>query len=136
MDSPVGGASAAGDYRQRFGRQAIDPFIRGQRRAGFGVGAERRPVALLFDLLVGNRALHYEDERLQLALFGLVPKLQEIVAIFIGEYRVVQMDARQSGDRAQQNVLDAWLRGGSNRNRIAVAAKAGGDPENVNVRDG
>src|ERR1700683_5271278 len=136
MDSPVRGASAAGDYGQRFGRQAIYPFIRGDRLAGLGVGAERRPVSLLFDLLVGNRAFHYQDERLQLALFGLVPKLQEIVAIFIGEYRVVQMDARQSGDRAQQNVFNAWLRGGSNGNGIAVAAKTGGDPENMNIRDG
>ena len=136
MDSAIGGAGSASHHSQRFGREAIDPFIRGDGLAGLRIGAERRPVAFLLDFLIGNRAFHDQDERFQLALLGLVPKLQEIIAVFIGENGVVQMNAGQSGDRAQQDVLDAGLRGGCDGNGVTVTTKSGGDPQNMNIWDG
>ncbi len=46
------------------------------------------------------------------------------------------MDLGQTRDRAQQNILDAWLFRRGDGNAVAIATEAGGDPENVNVRDG
>ena len=71
-----------------------------------------------------------------LPFLGVIEKLHEVVANFIGEHGIVQMNFGQAGDRAQQNIFNAGLRGRGDRDRIAVTAKAGGNPENVNVFNG
>ena len=121
---------------QGLGRQAIDPLAGGDRLAGLRIGAERGPVAFLLDLLVGNRALDDQHEGIELALLGLVPEFQEVVAVLVGEDRIVQMDLRQAGDCAQQNVFDAGLSGRGNGDRVSITAQAGRDPENVDLGDG
>ena len=45
------------------------------------------------------------------------------------------MDFRQAGNRAEQNIFNAWLRGGRDGNRISVATQTGSNPENVNFFD-
>ena len=54
----------------------------------------------------------------------------------VGEHRIVQVDLGQAGDGAQQHIFDAGLRCRGDRNRIAVTAQAGRDPEDVDLRDG
>jgi len=95
---------------------------------GFGVGSERRPVTFLFNVFVGNGTLDHQYERIDLAALGHVPVFHEVVADFGGEDGIVQMNFRQPGDRAEEDVLNARLRGGGNRYRIPVATQAGGDP--------
>ncbi len=48
----------------------------------------------------------------------------------------MQVDLGQPGDGPQDDVLDARLGGGGDRDRIAVAAQPGRDPEDVNLLDG
>ena len=62
--------------------------------------------------------------------------LHEIVADFVGQHGVVEMDLRQPGDGAEQHVLDAGLGGGGDGDGVAVASQAGGDPQDVDVGDG
>ena len=64
-----------------------------------------------------------------------VPILHEVVAHFVGEDRIVQVDLGQAGDGAQHDVLDAGLHGGGDGDRISVAAKTGGHPYDVNLGD-
>ena len=97
---------------------------------------ERGPVAFALDLLVGDRALDDQHERVEPALLGLVPGLHELVAVLVGQHRVVQVDLGQPGDRSQDHVLDARLGGGGDRDRVAVAAQPGRDPEDVHLLDG
>jgi hypothetical protein len=54
--------------------------------------------------------------------------LHEIVADFVGKYRVVQVHLRESRDSSHDNFLDAWLTGGGDRDGIAIAAQTGCDP--------
>ena len=136
MDAAVGRAGADRDDGQRLGRQPVDPVAGGDRLAGLLVGAERGPVALFLDLLVGDRAFDDQDERVEPALLGLVPELHELVAVLVGEHGVVQVDLGQPGNRPQDDVFDAGLRGGGDRDRVAVAAQPGRDPEDVHLLDG
>src|SRR5580698_6136454 len=41
------------------------------------------------------------------------------------------MHLRQAGNRTENDILDAWLSSRGNRYRIAVAAEARGDPDDV-----
>ena len=100
------------------------------------VRAQGRPVALGLDLLVGDRALDDQDERIEASFLGLIPELHELVAVLVGEHRVVEVDLGQPGNRPHQHVLDAGLRGGGDRHRVAVTAQAGRDPQDVEFLDG
>ena len=62
--------------------------------------------------------------------------LHEIVAVFIGQHGIVQVDFGEPRDGSQNNVFDAGLGGGGDRNGIAVAAQAGGDPKDMNFGTG
>ena len=116
-------------------REPVDPLGRRDRLAGRLVGADRRPVALALDLLVGDRALDDEHERVEPPFGRVMKELEELVAVLVGEHGVVQVDLRQPGNGAQDDVLDARLRGGGDRHRVAVAAQAGRDPEDVDLGD-
>ena len=63
VDAAVGGAGAGRDDGPGLGGQAVDPVAGRDRLAGLLVGAQGRPVALVLDLLVGDRALDDQDER-------------------------------------------------------------------------
>ena len=100
-------------------------------RLALGVDAEAAPVALAVDLLVGDRALDDEHERIELAARGGVPGAQIVVAHVVGEQRVVERDAGLPGDGAAQQLLEARARRGRQRDRLAVAAEAAREPEHV-----
>jgi hypothetical protein len=56
------------------------------------------------------------SERLQVAGCRHVPKLQEVIAVFIRQNRIVQMNFGQSRDGAENDILDARLGGGGDGN--------------------
>ena len=66
----------------------------------------------------------------------LAERLEELLAAERRrEHLVVQVDLGQAGDRAEQHVLDARLAGRRDRDRVAVAAHALRDPEDVDLLD-
>ena len=100
------------------------------------IGSQRRPVAFLLDLLVGDGAFHDQHEWIQPSCLGLVPELQEVVAVFVGEYRIVQVNLGQAGNRAQQDVFNAGLGGRGNGDRISITSQTRCDPHNVQLSHG
>ena len=110
VDAAVGGAGAGGDDRQRLGREAIDPFAGGDGLAGFWDRCPARPSSprvLIFSL--GIEPSMTSTNGSSSPSLGLVPVLHEVVADFVGEHRVVQVDLGQAGDGAQDDILDARL---------------------------
>ena len=56
--------------------------------------------------------------------------------ILVGEHGIVQVHFGKAGDGAQHHIFDARLRGGGDRDRVAIAAQPGGDPEDVDFGTG
>src|SRR5690606_11509802 len=97
----------------------------------------RRPIPLAVDLLVGDRPLHDEDERLQFAAGRRAERGQEVLAAERRrEHLVVQVHLGQARYDAVDDVFDARLGRRRDRHGVAVAAHALGDPQNVDLVDG
>ena len=92
-----------------FGRQAVNPLVGGDGLTGLRIRSETRPVAFLLDLLVRDRAFDHQHERIELALFRLIPEFQEVISVFVGQDGIVQVHFGKSGNGSQQNVFDAGL---------------------------
>src|ERR1700683_4890944 len=135
MDSTIGRTGPDRHYRQSLRRQTVDPLGRWDRLAGFEVGSQRRPIALALDPFVRDGTLHNQNKRIQLAFLCPVPILHEVVAIFIGQDGIVQMDFGKPRYGPQKNVLNARLGSGGDRDGITIAAQTGGDPKDMNFRD-
>src|SRR5580704_4389874 len=136
MDSAVGRARAGRDHRPRLGRETVDPLASRDRLAGGAVRAHRSPVALVLVGLVGNRPFDHENKRTpEASFFAQVKRLEEFVAVLIGEKRIVEPDLRNTGHRAREQVFDTRLGSASHRDRVAVASKPGGDPEDIDLLD-
>ena len=104
-----------------------------------GIVTEAAPVALVLDLLVGDRAFDDEDERFQLAAVGFAEPLEEVVlaagrATLEVDQRPMHRDLRKSGERTECDLLDARLGRGSQRDGVPVATEAGVDPQDVDER--
>src|ERR1700722_8164386 len=121
MDPAIGRARAARDHCQRPWGETIDPLAGGDRLPGRNVGSHRRPVPLLLDGLVRDRALDHENEGVELTVGGRVPRLDELLAVLECEDRVVEVDLGQTGNRSEEDVLDAGLGGCGDRYRITIA---------------
>ena len=138
VDAAVGGAGADGDDGPGLRREPVDPPVERDRLAGGLVVAERRPVALAVDLLVRDRALDHEHERERQPRRAR-PRRNGVrnssPPSVVGEHLVVQVDLRQPGDGAEQDVLDARLPGRRHRDRVTVAAHPLRDPEDVDLLD-
>jgi hypothetical protein len=107
------------------------------RLAGLRVVPEAGEVTLFEDVLVGDRALHHEHERIELAAIGHVEPLDEVVsALFRAalevDERPVNGDLGQPGESTQGDLLDARLRRGGERNGVSVATQATLHPQDVN----
>ena len=127
----VGRAGADGDERRGLRREPVDPLVDGDRLPVDRVDAEPGPVALAAAPLVADRALDDEQERVEQAVLRVVPGLQEVGAVLVGEHRVVQDHARAVGDDAAEQVLEARRGRARHRDRLAVAAEAGRHPQDV-----
>jgi hypothetical protein len=125
VDAAVGGAGPDRDDRGGLGRQPVEPFTGGHRLAGGRVVAEPAPVALVFDLLVGDGSFDDEYEGLQFTAIGFEEPLEEVVrapvwSAFEVDQGPVHGDLREAGKSSQCDLLHAGLGGGSQRHRIAV----------------
>src|SRR5919198_2535315 len=136
VNAAVSSAGPGADNGERFGRKPVDPLASSDRLAGVVVGALRGPVAFILDLFVWDRAFDYENERVEFAALGLVEVLHEIIAHLVGEHRVVQVHLRQARDGSHDYVFNAWLLGVGHGDGITVAAKASGDPDDVDFVNG
>jgi hypothetical protein len=115
------------------GRQAVDPGAGRDRLTGLRIEAEAGPAPLAGERLVGDGSFDDEDERIDLPVGGAAQDRQELVAVLVGEHGVVQEDPRHAGQRAQDQILDTGLGGGGHRDGIAIAAEAGGHPDDVHL---
>ena len=118
------------------GRQPVEPLAGGHRLAGRRVVAEPAPVALVVQLLVGDRPLDDQHERLELAAVGLEEPLEEVVgaagrAALEVDQRPVHGDLGQARQGAERDLLDAGLGRGGQRDGVAVTAESGVDPQDV-----
>ena len=136
VDAAVGRAGADRDDGGGLGGEPVEPLAGGHRLAGRRVVAEPAPVALVVQLLVGDRALDHQHERLELAAVGLEEPLEEVVgaagrAALEVDQRPVHRHLRQPGKGAEGDLLDAGLGGRGQRDGVTVAAEPGVDPQHV-----
>ena len=130
-DPAVGGARAEREHGRGPGREPVDPRV-GRGSAGRSRGRRRsRPVALAVDLLVGDRALEHEDERIELAGGGAIPRAHELLAGLVGEHRVERITGGIPGRQPRSRSSRLGLRGRGHRDRVAVAAEPAGQPQHV-----
>jgi hypothetical protein len=90
-------------------------------------------------ILVGDRSLDHEHERLELAPIGLEEPLKEVVgaagrAALEVDQRPVHGHLGQTGKRAERDLLDAGLGSRGQRDRVPVTTEASVDPEHMNQR--
>src|SRR6266487_2895889 len=112
MYAPVGSAGADSHHHQGLGCQTINPLVACNGLTGSRVSAQGCPIALTFDLFVGNRTFHYENKGVQLTSLGFVPPCHKTLATLLkGEYGVMKMNFGESVDVPQQYILNAWLGG-------------------------
>ena len=128
MNAAVGGAGSAGDDGESLGSEAVDPLAGGDGLAGVGISSQTCPVAFLLDLLVGDGSLDNKHERVKPARLRLVPELHEVVAVFVGEDGIMQVNLGQAGNCTEQDIFNARLRGRGNGDRISIATQTGCDP--------
>ena len=117
----------------------MEPLAGGYRLAGGRIVAEPAPIALVFDLLVRDGSFDDEHEGFQFAAIGLEEPLEEIVCSSRGsafeiDQRPVDGDFGKSGKRAERDLLDTGLGGGSQRHRITVTTQTCVDPQNMDQR--
>ncbi len=112
-------------------REPVDPRAGGDRLARVRVDAHRRPVAIAADLLVGDRALEHEDERLEPAGGRVEPRAHELLPGLVGEQRVVDDHRRRAREAAPDQVLEARVARRRHRDRVAVAAEPARQPQHV-----
>src|SRR5271167_4292778 len=60
---------------------------------------------------------------------------QEIVAVLIGEERIVQSHFWNPRKGSENQIFDAGLRRCGHRDGVAIAAEPGCDPEHIHLRD-
>ncbi len=96
-----------------------------------------KPAQYPFSLLclVRDRTFDHQDERLEQSVGRPMERSQKVFAGLESQHRVVQRHPGQSGDRPQQNIFQAGLRGRRDGNRIAIAPQSGRDPQNLDGRD-
>src|SRR3954452_1221144 len=137
VDAAVRGARPDRDHAPRLRGEPVEPPVQREGLARRLVVAERGPVALAVDVLVGDRALDDEHERrVELAARRLAERREELLAAERRrQHLVVEMHLRDPRDRAEQDVLDARLARGGDRDRVAVAAHPLRDPQDVDLLD-
>ncbi len=120
VDAAVSGARPHRHHRGRLGGEAIQPFAGGHWLAGCRIVTEPAPVSLVLDLLVRDGPLDDQHERFQFASVRFEEPFEEVVgapvrsALEVDQWPV-DGDPGQAGERAESDLLDAGLSGGSQR---------------------
>ena len=117
-------------------REPIDPVARRDRLARARVGAEARKAALLVE---SSRSGSSPRRPARTGAATRPARLARTARgtrspVSYASSGMVQVDLGQAGQRAEQDVFDARLRRGRDRDGVAVAAQAGGDPQHVHLR--
>ena len=130
-DAAVGGARPDRDDRGGLRREAINPLVRGDRLARVRVVAHGGEVAVAGELLVRQRALEDQHERVELAGLGVPPGLHELAALLEREHGVVDDHARHARDGAGDDVLERGIGGRGHADRVPVATESRRHPDHV-----
>ena len=130
-DATVGGAGPQREHGRRARRELVDPAARRDRLSVQGVDAERGPVPVARQILIGDRPLQHEDERMALAPHGIPERGDELVSGLKREHRVVEDDPGCAGGRSDKQLLKARIRRRRHRHRVPVAPETAGQPEDM-----
>ena len=130
-DAAVGGARPDRDHGRGLRREPVDPFVGRDRLAVLRVDADPGPVPVAVDLLVRDGALEDQDERVELAGLGVVPGLEELGPVLVGEHRRVDDHAGHAGDDPEDDVLERRVRRRGHRHGVPVTALARGHPDHM-----
>jgi hypothetical protein len=65
-----------------------------------------------------------------------VEAAEEVVAVLHCQHRIVEPDLGNPRYGAEEQIFDAWLSGGGERDAFAFAAQSRCQPENVNLFEG
>ena len=130
-DAAVGRARPDRDDGGCLVREPVDPLVRRDRLAVLRVHAEAGEVSLPVDLLVRDRALDDQDERIELALLRVVPGLDELLADLVGDHLVVDHHPGHAGDDPLHDVLEARIGRRGHGDRIALARQSRRHPQHV-----
>jgi hypothetical protein len=88
-------------------------------------------VAFAVDLLVRDRTLDDQNERVELAGLGVVPGLHELRADLVREHRGVRHHLRHTRDRARDDVLETRIDRRGHGDRVAVTPETRRHPDDV-----
>src|SRR5450755_588993 len=130
-DAAIGGAGADRDDCGGLRREPVHPLVHRDRLPVLRIHGEAGPVALTVYLLVAERALDHQHERIQLALLGVEPRLRVLVAHRVVDHLVVDDHLGHARDGLQDDVLEALVRRRGHRHRVPLAAEARGHPQDV-----
>src|SRR6478672_2340474 len=123
MDATVSSAGACRDHGPSMGSEAINPFAGCDGLACRIVGPQRCPVAFVLIVLVWNRALYDQNERVNTALGSQVKARQKFITVLKGKKWIQQSDLWDPWQYSVQEILDARLRGRGHCYGVPVAAK-------------
>lgn len=96
-----------------------------------GFLALRGPIAFQLVRSVRDRAFYHENEGVDFATGGAVKTVDELIAHLVGEDRIVDTQGRHARQRPGAQILDCGLRRGCQSDRLAIAAEAGRQPQDV-----
>ena len=130
-DAAIRGARSQRDNRRCLRSQPVDPLVRGDRLSVRGVDSHACEVALAVDLLVRQRSLDDEDERIELAGLCVIPGLHELGTVLIREHRGMRDHLRHTGDCARDDVLEGRVDCRRHGNRVTIAAQTRRHPDDV-----
>jgi hypothetical protein len=123
-------------YRQNgpsFRRRLVDPIAAGDWLTGPSVRAKRRPISFRLVFLVRDGTFDYQDERREIPRSRVSKETCKLLAIFIGEKRVMESYFRNPGESSQHQVFNTRLRrwdevAGRGFYPILLRSAAGSDP--------
>ena len=130
-DAPVGGAGPQRKDGRGSRREPVDPRVGQDRLSALRVGTETRPVTVAVDLLVGHRALEYQNERVELAASRVPPGPHEVLAALVREHRIDQDHRGHPRKASAQQIFEARVGRSRQRDRVAVATQAAGEPQHA-----
>ena len=131
MNPAIGRACASAHDSPGVGSQAVNPFTGGDGLAGLVIGTKRSPITFGLVILVGYGPFDDENERVELSFGGEMEILHELIAVFVGEERIMELYPRKAGEGAKHKVFDTGLGGAGHCDRIAITSQPRSNPQHV-----
>ena len=131
VNPTISSARAGRHHSPGFGRQPVDPLTGCDWLPRLLIGAKRGLITFVLDRFVWYRSFDYENEGFEFSLGGEMKVFHELIAVFVCEERIVELHFWDTWESSEYNVLDTRLGSRSHRDRITIATKTRGDPQNV-----